>query len=69
VGGMRERIMLLNGDFELRSHPGKGTTVVAEVPLPPPREQTPDEAPTTYRLLLADNHTPIREGMRSMLER
>jgi signal transduction histidine kinase len=34
VGGMPEWIMLLNGDFELRSHPGKGTTVVAEVPLP-----------------------------------
>jgi signal transduction histidine kinase len=69
VGGMPEWIMLLNGDFELRSHPGKGTTVVAEVPLPPPREHTPDEAPKTYRLLLAEDHTPVREGMRSMLER
>jgi DNA-binding NarL/FixJ family response regulator len=68
---MHERIMLLNGDFELRSHPGKGTTVVAEVPLPPPREQTPDmelAAPKTYRLRLADDYTPVREGMRSMLE-
>lgn len=32
---MRERITLLSGDFKARSRPGQGTTVVAEVPLPP----------------------------------
>jgi signal transduction histidine kinase len=35
ISGMRERITLLGGDFKARSRPGQGTTVVAEVPLPP----------------------------------
>jgi PAS domain S-box-containing protein len=34
IYGMRERIALLGGDFAIRSHPGAGTRVVAEVPLP-----------------------------------
>jgi PAS domain S-box-containing protein len=36
LSSMRERIVLLGGDFEIRSRPGEGTTVVAEVPLPAP---------------------------------
>ncbi len=36
LSSMRERIALLGGDFEIRSRPGEGTTVVAEVPLPAP---------------------------------
>jgi signal transduction histidine kinase len=32
ISGMRERITLLGGDFELRSRPREGTSVVAEVP-------------------------------------
>jgi signal transduction histidine kinase len=35
INGMRERTTLLGGGFEIRSRPGEGTTVVAEVPLPP----------------------------------
>jgi PAS domain S-box-containing protein len=31
--GMRERVVLLGGDFQVASHPGVGTTVVAEIPL------------------------------------
>jgi signal transduction histidine kinase len=31
---MRERVALLGGEFEIRSKPGAGTSVVAEVPLP-----------------------------------
>ena len=34
IYGMRERISLLGGDFAIRSRPGAGTRVVAEVPLP-----------------------------------
>jgi signal transduction histidine kinase len=30
---MRERVALLGGEFEVRSKPGEGTTVVAEIPL------------------------------------
>jgi PAS domain S-box-containing protein len=36
LSSMRQRIALLGGDFEIRSRPGEGTTVVAEVPLPTP---------------------------------
>ncbi|MBI2873162.1 MAG: sensor histidine kinase [Chloroflexi bacterium] len=34
LSGMRERIVQVNGSFEIRSAPGVGTTVVAAVPLP-----------------------------------
>jgi signal transduction histidine kinase len=31
--GMRERLELIDGRFEVESSPGAGTTIVAEVPL------------------------------------
>jgi signal transduction histidine kinase len=31
--GMRERVVLLGGDFQVASRPGEGTLIVAEVPL------------------------------------
>jgi PAS domain S-box-containing protein len=34
LSSMRERVVLLGGDLEIRSEPGEGTSVVAEVPLP-----------------------------------
>ncbi len=36
LSSMRERVALLGGMLELESEPGAGTTVIAEVPLPPP---------------------------------
>lgn len=33
LAGMRERVALLGGRLEIKSNPGKGTTVIAEVPL------------------------------------
>jgi signal transduction histidine kinase len=35
VRGMRERTLLLGGKFDIESTPGKGTTIVARIPLPP----------------------------------
>jgi signal transduction histidine kinase len=37
VRGMRERVRFFGGHFDLRSSPGAGTLVRAEVPLPPER--------------------------------
>jgi two-component system NarL family sensor kinase len=34
--GMRERVALLGGSFEIESTPGRGTVVRARVPAPPP---------------------------------
>jgi signal transduction histidine kinase len=34
LSSMRERVALLGGKFEIRSKPGAGTSLVAEVPLP-----------------------------------
>lgn len=33
LSGMRERVMLLGGEFDVRSWPGAGTAVVAGIPL------------------------------------
>lgn len=33
LSGMRERVVLLGGDFDIRSRPGAGTAVVAGIPL------------------------------------
>jgi signal transduction histidine kinase len=34
LSSMRERVALLGGELEIRSKPGTGTSLVAEVPLP-----------------------------------
>ena len=38
IAGMRERVQLVNGKFDINSEPGKGTQVVAEIPLADPGE-------------------------------
>ncbi len=35
--GMRERLEMVGGNFNVESAPGKGTTVLAQIPLPRPR--------------------------------
>ena len=40
IGGMHERLSLLNGSLKLRSEPGQGTTVVASLPSPKPQMDT-----------------------------
>jgi PAS domain S-box-containing protein len=70
---MRERIALLDGEFVIHSQPGLGTSVVAEIPLPavtPAQDwQTPSlpGKPPSIRLLIADDHALVREGLQTML--
>ena len=33
LGGMRERAQMLGGEMDVRSRPGKGTTIVARIPV------------------------------------
>jgi signal transduction histidine kinase len=47
IAGMRERVTLLNGTFELESAPGVGTTVRAILPVTPVR--TPQDAKVRHR--------------------
>ncbi|MDQ4128430.1 MAG: sensor histidine kinase, partial [Actinomycetota bacterium] len=42
LAGMRERIALLGGKFELWSRPGEGTAVTVDVPLRPTQGDKPD---------------------------
>ena len=44
--GMRERALLLGGEFDIESTPGKGTTVVARIPLPPRLEEAGNDGYT-----------------------
>ena len=40
IGGMQERLTLLNGSLKIVSQPGQGTTVSARLPLRPAIEQS-----------------------------
>ena len=73
LSSMRERVALLGGEFEIRSKPGAGTSIVAEVPLPTTLEgrgadHEGDEAVPPARLLIVDDHDLIRESTQLMLE-
>ena len=79
---MWERVRLIGGQIEVRSAPGMGTRVDAEIPYQQRQElaSKPAQAgreidvfqddPSTdlVRVLLVDDHEVIRTGIRSMLE-
>lgn len=68
--GMRERVALLGGQLDIRSRPGVGTSVAAEIPLTsavPVEIRAQTRASPPSRLLIADDHMLTREGLRAML--
>lgn len=81
IQGMRERIRQLSGALEILSKLGKGTVVIASLPiwkllLPVEKESASDTgaaaAPTgktKSRILLVDDHEMLRRGLHSMFEK
>jgi signal transduction histidine kinase len=45
LSGMRERALLVGGTLEIDSRPGKGTSVVLEIPAPSSNGGAPAETP------------------------
>jgi PAS domain S-box-containing protein len=85
IQGMRQRIRQLAGALDIFSKLGKGTIVIAALPilklaLPAEKEPIADSADgdlstsnskseTVHRILIADDHEMLRRGLRSMLEK
>jgi DNA-binding NarL/FixJ family response regulator/signal transduction histidine kinase len=81
--GMEERVLLLGGSLQIDSTPGWGTRVRASVPCRAQAAIEPAPAPTQavveqaaveslrmdhLRIVIADDHTLARQGLRAMLE-
>ena len=64
--GMRERIAALGGSVRFDGQPGAGARVEVQVPIHR-RGGRMNDAP--IRVLVADDHAMVREGIRSVLER
>lgn len=81
---VRERVDLLGGKVEVHSEPGKGTEVTLDIPLkeseldvfsvrkkgitPPPPDKTDAKSSQRIKVLLADDHQMVREGLRKIIE-
>ena len=65
---IKERLFHLGGQFEISSEPGKGTRVSLTVPLAKETVVTIAEDVAPIRVLIADDHQMMREGLRSLLE-
>ena len=64
LSGMQERAALLGGTLTLRSAPGKGATVVLELPRGFAKGK---QLMSKIRVLLTDDHTLFRQGIRTLL--
>ena len=64
--GIQERVARLGGTCSVHSKPGGGTILSVELPF---TEETPEHEPVKpIRILLADDHTVMRRGLRLLLE-
>ena len=60
---MRERVAQFNGHFEVRSEPYRGTDLYIELPLTRKIAMGKSTKPTPIRILIADDHTMVRQGL------
>ena len=65
IAGMRERALLVGGELSIESRPGEGTRVRLSVPAEADGAVT---VPLKTRILLADDHTVVRDGLRMVLD-
>ncbi len=66
LAGMRDRAALVGGEIDVDTSPGWGTRVRASLPNARGAAVAKPRAP--IRVLLADDHVLVREGVRRMLE-
>jgi signal transduction histidine kinase len=65
---IKERLLQMGGRFEIRSQPGKGTVVAMTVPLQKETVVTTAEDIAPIRVVIAEDHQMVREGLCSLLE-
>lgn len=66
LGGMRQRAALIGADLDVDSSPGWGTRVRLFVPQA--AAVTPEPSVAPVRVLLADDHALVRQGVRRMID-
>ena len=62
--GIEERVKELHGTMTIGARPARGTSADDHLPLP----QAPNARGCHLRVLLADDHSIVRRGLRSLLE-
>jgi DNA-binding NarL/FixJ family response regulator len=65
IAGMRERALLVGGRLAIQSRPNQGTEVRLSIP---GRPGGPVTVPLKTRILLADDHEVVRDGLRMVLD-
>ena len=66
--GISERVKALGGELEIDSAPGAGTRLAVTLPPPAGRGQRRQERRAMIRIIIADDHTLFRVGLRQMLQ-
>jgi DNA-binding NarL/FixJ family response regulator/signal transduction histidine kinase len=67
LSGIRQRAALIGADLDLDASPGWGTRIRVTVPDAPAPQRSAQLA-ATVRVLLADDHVLVRQGVRRMID-
>ena len=65
IYGMKQRAELLKGRLNIKSQPGKGTTLRLEIPL---NALGKERVMNMIRVMIADDHSLMRKGLQQILE-